>query len=328
LTILWTNLHGGFAILPVYLCILAAGSLAEQKFRAAKRYALLTVLCAAASLVNPYGIKLHLHIARFLGSSWLANMVQEYAPVTTSHGDDRVYCYFGLLACAVVASAWLLWKRRYVEPVWLAVLGYAAFHSTRHIPIFVIAAVPILAAVFSRIWVAYVERLKPSSTARVIHSIFESMTPQFKRVSAWSLVVLSLIFFSDLPAEFPRDGYPTALILRNHTLLAQSRLYSTDHWSDYLVYRYYPQQRVFVDGRSDFYGQAIGEDYLSVLEADPNWKEIMARWRFDAVLVPEKSRIAKAIGASAEWRAVDRDNQSGAVLFLPVNRSFSAPLGG
>ena len=320
LTILWTNLHGGFVILLVYLGVLVAGSLAERNLVAAKRYALLTALCAVASLVNPYGYRLHLHIIQFLGSSWLANMVQEYAPVTAYHGDDRVNCYFGLLAIGVVCAGLLLRRRRFVEPLWIVVLGYAAFHSARHIPIFVIATVPIISTVLTPVWKGWVSGFANSSTLRVVDSIFDSMTPQFGRVSLWALPVLSLILVSDLPKEFPRSEYPIALMERNRNVLAQSRLYSTDHWSDYLVYRYYPEQLVFVDGRSDFFGQAIGEDYLSVFEAEPNWRAIVERWRFNAMLLPEKSRIARAIGSSPDWRVADRDNGSGAILFLRNER--------
>jgi hypothetical protein len=316
LTILWTNLHGGFAILPVYLGILVVGSLAERNFDSAKRYALLTGLCLAASLVNPYGIRLHMHILRFLGSSWLANMVQEYASVTAYPGDVRVYCYFGLLGAGLLCCILLLKNRKFVEPLWIVVLGYAAFHSVRHIPIFAIATVPIIAVVATQVWRRCVDRLPRSGTASIVDSVFSSMAHQFGRVSVWSIAVLSLIFISDLPKEFPRDNFPVALLERNRALLAQSRLFTTDHWGDYIVYRYYPEQLVFVDGRSDYFGQAIGEDYLSVIEAEPNYRQVIARWRFDALLLPEKSKIALAIRSSPEWKATDHDNGTGAILFL------------
>jgi hypothetical protein len=323
LTILWTNLHGGFVILPVYLGVLVLGCVAERKFGAAKRYALLAGLCLAGSLVNPYGIRLHLHILHFLGSSWLANMVQEYLPVTAYHGDDRIYSYSALLAAGALCSILLLKQRRFVEPLWIAVLGYAAFHSARHIPIFANATVPIVAATATQVWKRAVEGLPRSNTASVVDSVFGSMAPQFGRVSLWSIAALSLIFFCDLPKDFARDNFPVALLERNRALLAQSRLFSTDHWGDYIVYRYYPEVLIFVDGRSDFFGQAIGEDYLSVMEAEPNWREIVARWRFDAMLVPEKSKIAQAIRSSPEWKIADRDNGTGAILFLPASKGTS-----
>ena len=40
----------------------------------------LSLACGAASLVNPYGIRLHLHIAQFLNSPWLKKIVIEYWP--------------------------------------------------------------------------------------------------------------------------------------------------------------------------------------------------------------------------------------------------------
>src|SRR5712692_1858517 len=60
LTVVWTNLHGGFLVLIATLGLAAAGTAVEAWMgRAgwvrALRYAALTGACAAASLLNPYG---------------------------------------------------------------------------------------------------------------------------------------------------------------------------------------------------------------------------------------------------------------------------------
>ena len=46
---------------------------------------------------------------------------------------------------------------------------------------------------------------------------------------------------------------------------AMPRILTSDQWADYLIFRLYPQQRVFFDGRSDFFGPAIGSDYRKLL---------------------------------------------------------------
>ncbi len=72
LTVVWTNLHGGFLALIAVLGLTAVGLAVEAiggkpgrgDFRNAVRYAALAAACAAASLINPYGYHLHMHVAR------------------------------------------------------------------------------------------------------------------------------------------------------------------------------------------------------------------------------------------------------------------------
>src|SRR5262249_30040507 len=81
---LWTNLHGGFFIFFPLVALLALGSWGEWFLWRARdawdflRYAALGVLCAAASLINPYGVKLHLFLIDYLRSDTIRNGVQEF----------------------------------------------------------------------------------------------------------------------------------------------------------------------------------------------------------------------------------------------------------
>ena len=39
-----------------------------------------------------------------------------------------------------------------------------------------------------------------------------------------------------------------------------ARIFTHDQWGDYLIYRLYPQTKVFMDGRSDFYGTGLRKE--------------------------------------------------------------------
>ena len=79
LTALWANLHGGFVIFLVLLALRCAGCAAEawlwplikDRLAEAKQLAKVGVACGLASLLNPYGIYLHLHIFDTLQSTWI-----------------------------------------------------------------------------------------------------------------------------------------------------------------------------------------------------------------------------------------------------------------
>src|SRR5262249_58450140 len=57
------------------------------------------------------------------------------------------------------------------------------------------------------------------------------------------------------PPQFNPNRFPSAaadFILRTKP---EGKMYSSDQFGGYLIYRLYPQFKVFVDGRSDFYRQ-------------------------------------------------------------------------
>jgi hypothetical protein len=99
-----------------------------------------------------------------------------------------------------------------------------------------------------------------------------------------------------------------------------SRVFTTDQWADYLIYLH-PEQKVFVDGRSDFYGPEIGNRYLGALNGTPEWQKVMEKYSFNVALLPVENALSQLLKQRPEWRVV-ADN--GKQIFL-VLRSTSVP---
>src|ERR1035438_5655894 len=100
LTALWVNLHAGFMAWLATLGLLAMLCAAQRDWRQVRRYGVLAGLCTLGSLMNPYGWGLHLHVARYLSSSWIIDHVQEFhSPNIRSEG----MVVFALLLLTTVA---------------------------------------------------------------------------------------------------------------------------------------------------------------------------------------------------------------------------------
>ena len=115
------------------------------------------------------------------------------------------------------------------------------------------------------------------------------------------------------PHDFPSEGFPAAMVHENAGLLQSGRLLTTDQWGDYLIYCFYPEQRVFVDGRSDFYGESLGNEYLHLLQGSYDWQAIMARHGFTCALLPVEWPLASLLKLDRSWRVVKDDRR--AILF-------------
>ena len=84
MTVVWTNLHGGFLALIALLGVARRWGWRSRRGSGTPvsamrvRYGALTCACAAASLVNPYGIRVAQHVIEYLRSDWIRNVIQEF----------------------------------------------------------------------------------------------------------------------------------------------------------------------------------------------------------------------------------------------------------
>lgn len=97
-------------------------------------------------------------------------------------------------------------------------------------------------------------------------------------------------------------------------MLDGKRVFTNDEWGDYLIYKLYPKTKVFVDGRSDFYGAEFSLKYLDVMNSHWDWASILAKYEVDAVLLPADSPLATTLKATAGWKPVYDDKIS--ILFF------------
>ena len=97
----------------------------------------------AASLLNPYGVQLHVHIYDYLRADWIRNIVQEFqAPTFRSEGQLQ---YEGLLLAGLIAIGFLLRRGRYAEALWVLFLAHSSLISVRHAPLYAAVAAPLIA---------------------------------------------------------------------------------------------------------------------------------------------------------------------------------------
>lgn len=327
LTILWTNLHGGFFILFPFLGLLVAGSALEalfcgvrkeqegweRRFSRAVRYSTLLVACGLASLVNPYGIGLHRNVLFTVTAPWISTFVAEFK--SPSFHSEMLLCYMVVLFLALGVGGLLLLRRRLTEVLWIAFFGYCSLMAVRHVPLFLIVATPIAAEELSAWWSGWVAGLPKHAAARILDDIGTGFGSNGRHVSVWLPAATIALFLTcgTWPKDFPDELFPTGIVARQANLIAGSRIYTSDQWADYLIYKNYPRQRVFMDDRHQFYGAEIGKDYLALDNGAARWRQILDRYRVETVLSKIGSPLASILRERPDWRVVDEDRL--AVLF-------------
>jgi hypothetical protein len=201
-----------------------------------------------------------------------------------------------------------------------------ALFSGRHIPIYSILAVLIIASLLeagrqnscSAIWWRYLQKF------RVLSDSLVSMSNNCNRHLYPLVVVLFFVFASlnggglakniGFNAAFDSGKFPVKAVqyLKNHPV--KGRGFHDYAWGGYLIYSYYPKRVVFIDGRVDMYGEPFLRSYLDVARVKEKWDIILDKYQIDWVLISRQSALANAIKFHPEWKLLYKDKL--AVLYL------------
>jgi len=309
----WTNLHGGFLAIVAVLGLTSIGSaieewLGDKDWSKPLRYGTLAAACGAVSLVNPYGWGLHRHIVEYLRSDWIRNVIQEFQ--SPSFRSEIMLQFEGLLFAGLIAAGSLLRRRRIAEGLWILLFAYLALSSVRHVPVFVAVTIPLIASEVASWWQAFTEGASKHSLRGILNQMAADSAPQFRRTSLWpATFVVALVAVGapiKWPTDFPKQLFPVEMVHAHESEIAQSRVLTTDQWGDYLIYLHPEQQKVFVDGRSDFYGPEVGNEYIRLVNGGWDWEQLMNKYKFNLALLPVELPIVQLLKQRAEWRvAVD-----------------------
>ena len=334
LTILWANLHGGCFVGIALICTYAVGTGAEELLLGSRqnvrvrlrKYLLAAAACALASLVNPYGYRLHIHIAQYLGTSFYFARISEFQSIDF-HSFTAAY-FETLLMLAIAAAVWHLHSRRFTQALVLLSWSHLALFSARNIPIFAVIVVPGV-GVAMREWL---DSEMPSCTCKEtlrefewgVQLIGERSHSKGRHLAPCFAVLVLAVFLTHpghpkvLRAEFDKSRFPAdaAVFLLQQHLVSPIRLYSSWQWGGYLIYRLWPSLRVFDDGRTDFYGPDFVNEGLRAWDADPDWSRILDRYQVNAALLPVDSALATVMTERDDWKPVYQDRV--AVLFAKV----------
>jgi len=354
--LLWVNLHGGcvfgIALLGIYTFAAFVENVRARKnnpfaaIRAAHRARAMAGAWAAsamATLVNPYGWRLHAHIYRYLGDRYLMNLIDEFRSPDFHGWAQRSFVV--ILALTLVAFAGRRFsdnrlsnnhgKLRLSHLLVVLLAVYAGFYSSRNLPVssmlLVLVAGPILWENFASLadkpdawqWLR-------NGTAR-ISQFSDRMGAQEMELRGhlWPVVSVALAFAICLQggwlgsrqlihAEFDPKKVPVAAVnfLQTEFLGNQPStepVFSTDAWGGYLIYRMnsgrmYPDRKVIVDDRHDLYGSGRIRQYLILTQAEPGWQSVLESWKIRTALLPTDSTLANLLRElPQDWRIAYED---------------------
>lgn len=339
----WANVHGGF-VLGFALCgiFLAAGGIRHwraldpqerQPIRIwLARLASVSGLSFLAGLINPFGYRLYTHVFQYLSDRFLMNHIDEFRS-PDFHGLAQ-QCFAALLLIAIVALAAAARKLRTSELLVLLFAAYSGLYASRNLPVSSLLMVLILAPLLSQTLAQAADDGSISRPTRRFFSGLQAFSTRMARAEAglrghlWPVLGVTAGLFvcaqhgvlgshQMMNAHFDAQRFPVAAVNLIQQRGIREPIFSEDYWGGYLIYRLYPQNRVFVDDRHDFYGDDFLKGYLKIIHVEPGWDAALKETNPTWILLARNSTLTNILKEIPEWKVIYEDKT--ATLFQRQN---------
>lgn len=317
LFMLWANMHGGFAAGFVVMILFIAGEFIRQillgkpskripkdiqpiiKF---KPLIIVGIVSFLATFINPYGWRIYQELFQTYEDTAILNSISEWLSVNLLQNTGYNIAVLGiLLIVLLIANRWRVDITKFIIAT---VMFFIGISSWRHMPLFAIAAIPLLAEQFNLlIDEGLSEIAKKITTPLIITLLF--------------LVVGYNYFNSSISALSSPENFayvanaPYGPVEYLHDNPKDRKMLNEYNIGGYLVWQL-PEVKVFIDGRMAIwkrddveifweFKKILGSDRESVMEG-------IKEWSVDTILTSTTHPIGLFLFNSDDWVRVYNDN--------------------
>jgi hypothetical protein len=306
---LWINLNLTALIGIACLGIFVLDHLVRRRFnpREVDRHlVLIGVLSVAALLVNPRHI--HLLILSFSYGDPAAIYRKYVFEWMSPRFDDPSQRPFWLAIPMVIPAVWYLVRRQ--PKLWpgLAVIGmaYEAYDAMRYVPIYVMICFTFAGWLF---WQRAQER---GTVPDVADQPLVPRRPWALALPLASTALVLALALSKDQSQFRRDpvawGHPVDATNYLMAHYPNARLFNTYDFGGYLIYRFYgTNQKVYIDGRAEMFGDAELSHYFDLIYGNPGWQDDFDKMGIQMAMVRRIDGISVQLANDSHWKLVYQD---------------------
>jgi hypothetical protein len=103
-----------------------------------------------------------------------------------------------------------------------------------------------------------------------------------------------------LDNEFDKRIFPVEVVREARADGVEGRLFHEFAWGGWLLYAW-PEQRVFIDGGTDFYGSELFRTFLAIRDMDPGWRDSLDAYGIRHALLSVQNPLAHEMVRDPEW---------------------------
>lgn len=315
---LWGNLHAGFSIGFILLggtiagevlgSLFAKGSTDLISWGGIRKLIVVSVVSVAALLINPYGLQMLLVPFQTISIGALSAYIQEWQ--SPNFQGRETWPFIALLLLNFGAAGASSRRLNWTDFILCAGTAFMALLAGRNIAVFAVVATPVLTRHVDSILTERGWIIQPLKRVNPRMGLLNAVLVVIVCVGALTKVVWTLE--PTQVAEAKADVLPIAATdyLRSHP--PTGTLFNSYNWGGYLMYAA-QDIPVFVDGRTDLYGDTLLNRYLQAASASDEWRAVIDEYDVTTVMIEPNSGLALALGTEGGWRESYRDDL--AVIF-------------
>jgi len=341
LMLVWVNIHGGFPLGLVLIGIYWLSALWQwfrstedrfedvlQKISAGKRareLALVGLASALATLANPYGWNLHIHIYRYLSNRFLMDHIDEFQSPNFHGVAQKCFAVLLLLTLIALATKSRVPVEIRLREALLALFAvYSGLYASRNIPVSSLLLILVIGPPLSNALQTLAETFARRRASSKLRSTSPSFLQRMQNIDSslhghiWPVAAIVLTCWISfhggklgtkplMNAHFDSNRFPAAAViyLESHNL--HNPIFAPDSWGGYLIYRLYPQTKVAVDDRHDFYGEEFLKSYLKTMHVEPGWEDFLDQHQARCVIAPKNSALSSILAETPSWQPIYSD---------------------
>ncbi|MES3002700.1 MAG: hypothetical protein V4787_18565 [Pseudomonadota bacterium] len=305
----WANLHGGFT-----LGIALAGAVAleavldsdpERRMATVKSWGVFILLAVASSLVTPHGAQGPLYTLHVLNLGFVLERVGEWrSPSFSTFNTFELWLLGGI---ALVAYQGL----RLPPMRLLLVVGllHLALKHVRYVELVGLLAPLFFAGPFGAQWAAR-RQGKGQGEVEALDRFFQRLAEPASRFavlgSCLALILASALNARMRPLELPETIAPAAALDAVHKAGIKGRVLNSYSSGGYLIYRGIP---VFIDGRSDMYGEQFMKAYVYAMEqrTPGGLEKLLAQYDIGWTLLEPENSTTAVLDRLPGWKRLYAD---------------------
>lgn len=304
LFLLWANLHAGFllGLLALWLFWLGRTLSLWRQPKEGKILATLaaSIIATVTTFINPYGPFLWQTILKDAASLEIRRGIVEWASPDFHTDLGFFFILFALFSTIIIVRA--LKKLSPAEILLFSVFLLLSFSAIRHIPLFTLITIPLLAKTTTKLKTPYL--------------------PSFYRFWGWlTLFGVSLYTLYTFAAGLYRNdwapfelkgigGYPESAVQFLQKNPPAGNVLNAYGWGGYLLWRL-PKIKTFIDGRMCGWRQGDKESlfkkYDRAVSLKPGWQEVLEEYKISWVLLNKELPLTQALILDSQWEKVYED---------------------
>ncbi|MDD4910635.1 MAG: tetratricopeptide repeat protein [Candidatus Omnitrophica bacterium] len=320
--VIWANCHGFFILGPLLLLIFIVAEKTKRHLWP------VFLLACAASFLTPYGYKGVLYpFTIILGSTGKIGIFYKHIIELLPTWQLGPRAFLPYLALIIISLFSFLLNHKKLNPayiiIWLSLLGIS-LRINRNVIFFNFAACLFTVDNIRAFWEKEGPKFsrgipgKAISASKYILIIFTAGWLLQKNAAILNNNPYYYISARDCPdkaAEFIlKEGLP-------------ENIFNVFNHGSYFIYKLFPRERVFIDGRTELYGGGFFEDYQKILNInEPAINNLLERYKINTVILsdnlPTVSGLMAYLYRRPDWALVYFDED--ALIFLRNNERNKA----